>query len=427
MIDWIAGDTLGLALPAHSAALREGGAAFLTKAFQATGALTGGNSVTAITRFEECPGGSTGRKLLLSVRYATPSPELHQDLFVKFSRDFDNALRDGARIQMEREVRFALLSRTPGFPIAVPTCYFADFHSESGTGILISQRVDFGRDGVEPHYEKCLDYRMPEPLQHYRALVRALARLAGTHKSGRLPPSVEHDFPFDADQLTVSRREPYTPQQIRNRVDRYAQFAAAHPRLLPDNVRSPAFLARLADEAPRFIAVVPAAMEKLAGERDLIALCHWNANVDNAWFWRDAAGELSCGLMDWGNASRMNVAMALWGALSAAETALWDDHLPELLALFVREYRASGGPDIATADLKRHLQLYAASMGLAWLLDVPALLTRLVPDLAEVESRFDPRISDNEAVRAPLQMLTVFLNLWDAQDMRRVLRELECD
>jgi len=27
----------------------------------------------------------------------------------------------------------------------------------------------------------------------------------------------------------------------------------------------------------------------------LIALCHWNANIDNAWFWRDEASVLRCG------------------------------------------------------------------------------------------------------------------------------------
>jgi hypothetical protein len=66
----------------------------------------------------------------------------------------------------------------------------------------------------------------------------------------------------------------------------------------------------------------PAIWQYLAGNSDYIALCHWNANVDNAWFYTDAAGELQCGLMDWGCVGRMNVAMAVWGALSAAETAL---------------------------------------------------------------------------------------------------------
>jgi len=424
-IDWTRGDSLGLDIPAHANALKSAGEEFLTRAFHATGVLGDGNHVTAITRCEECPGGSTGRKLWLSVRYASPSPALHEDLFVKFSRDFDDALRDRGRMQMAREVRFALLSRHPAFPIPVPACYFADFHRSSGTGILITQRIGFGSEGVEPHYGKCLDYRMPEPLAHYAALIRALARLAGTHQAGRLPASIGQDFPIDVSQLAVSSREPYTPQQIRHRVDRFAQFALAHPHLLPANLRAPGFIARLEDEAPRFMAVVPAAMATLASQRDLIALCHWNANVDNAWFWRNATGELECGLLDWGNVSQMNLAMALWGCLSAAEISLWDDHLSPLLDLFAREYRASGGPDISVTELTHHLQLYAISMGLAWLLDVPALLSRLVPDLAQVGNRFDTRISDNEAVRAPLQMMTVFLNLWETHDMAQVLRELE--
>ncbi|HYP62615.1 MAG TPA: hypothetical protein VEQ16_01935, partial [Acidocella sp.] len=72
--DWVRGDDTGLLLPAHMRALREGGVEFLTRAFRAIGTLGADNSVTAITRFEECPGGSTGRKLFLSVAYEKPVP-----------------------------------------------------------------------------------------------------------------------------------------------------------------------------------------------------------------------------------------------------------------------------------------------------------------------------------------------------------------
>jgi hypothetical protein len=85
---------LGLQVPAYSGALRAGGEAFLTEAFRVGGVLAADNTVTRITRFEECPGGSTGRKLLLSVPYEKPAPELYTDLFVKFSRDFDDEIRD---------------------------------------------------------------------------------------------------------------------------------------------------------------------------------------------------------------------------------------------------------------------------------------------------------------------------------------------
>ena len=77
---------------------------------------------------------------------------------------------------MEPEVRFAALSRAPGFPIAVPDVLFGDYQRESGTGVLITERILFGRNGIERQYHKCLDYDMPEAAEHYRALLTALAR-----------------------------------------------------------------------------------------------------------------------------------------------------------------------------------------------------------------------------------------------------------
>lgn len=56
--------------------------------------------------------------------------------------------------------------------------------------------------------------------------------------------------------------------------------------------------------------------------------------------------------------------------------------------------------------------LYAAPMGVACLLDVPVLI-RMRFDEATPDSRMDPRIKDDESVRAPLQMLCNLLNLWE--------------
>ena len=108
-------------------------------------------------------------KLLLTVEYDKPGTHTH--LFVKFSRDFDDPIRDRGKTQMESEVLFASLSREPGFPITVPAAQFADYHRDTGTGLLISERIQLGTNGIERQYHKCLDYEMPEPLDHYRALV----------------------------------------------------------------------------------------------------------------------------------------------------------------------------------------------------------------------------------------------------------------
>jgi hypothetical protein len=421
IIDWVGGDILGMELPAHGAALAQAGAPFLTQAFRATGALTSDNHVIGITRLQECSGGSTGRKFLLDVEYQQPCPALHTALFVKFSRDFDDEIRDRGRDQLEPEVRLALLSRDPGFPIAVPACYFADYHRDSGTGVLITQRVPFGRDGIEPLYAKCLDYEVPEPLAHYQALVRALARLAGTHKAGKLPASVEREFAFDAAQADASLTLRYNVEQLLKRVQRLADFAADYPGLLPDNIRTDTFFEQLRTELPRFVAHEAAIRQWLRSDDHYIALIHWNANIDNGWFWRDQRGELQCGLLDWGGVGQMNVALALWGALSGAETALWDNHLDALLTLFIDEFRGCGGPALEHRRLKQQLLLYVAMMGISWLLDGPARIRPQLPPPSPTLTCRDPAIRDSELVRTVLQMMVNVLNLWQRHGFGKIL------
>lgn len=420
---WVRGDALGLELPAHPAALREGGSEFLTRAFQAFGLLAPDNRVVRITECEDCAGGSTGRKLRLSVRYARPQPDLHEALFVKFSRDFDDALRDRGRTQMAQECAFARLSRDPAFPIVVPACLYADYHAESGTGLLITQRIAFGRDGIEPQHGKCLDDALPKPEAHYAAILTALARLAGADKAVRLSVPVGVTG-FDGEAHAVAHRVSYTAEQLRKRVERYGDFSAGYPGLIPEHLRTPAFLAALMTHAVRVPALEAKIHHELARTREHIALSHWNANIDNAWFWTGSDGVLRCGLLDWGCAGRMNIAMAIWGALSGAETVLWERHFDALLGLFVEEFHRSGGPPLSPEALKHHVLLYVGLMGLNWLLDVPAYLLRNIPDLAEVQSRHDPRIRDDEAARTQLHMLIVFLNLLQTQGFGSALDKL---
>ena len=410
---WVAGDQFGMPFPADTEALRAGGTRFLTEAFRATGALDG-NSVARITELHEVAGGSTGRKVVLSVEYDATSPGLQSQLFVKFSRDFDNAIRDRGKTQMEPEVRFASLSRAAEFPIAVPRVMFGDYHAQTGTGILITERITFGGNGIERQYHKCLDYEMPEPLEHYRALLTALARLAGAHRSGRLPADLTASFPLDVQAATVGDRAPQSRDELDRRLTQLTEFAETHPGLLPANVVAAEFWSRLRADAPRIAANENFVARQLAADADYVALCHWNANVDNAWFWRDGgdASGLHCGLMDWGCVSQMNLGMALWGAMSGAETSLWDRHLDELLHVFVTEVARCGGPALDPNRLRRHTLLYAAAMGVAWLLDVPALIRKRF-GASVPGDRTDPRIKDDESVRAPLQMLSNLLNLWE--------------
>jgi hypothetical protein len=409
------GDATGLSFPAHAQALRSAGEAFLTAAFHAFGSLSTENRVTRITRLEHCPGGSTGHKLFLSVEYERPDPVLHTELFVKFSRDFTDSRRDHGRYEMEPEARFAAISRLPGFPISVPTAYFADYHHDSGTGMIITARIAFGEGRIEPHRIKCLDHCLDDPLAYYRAIVTALARLAAAHKAGRLAPDIAERFPYDP---ATASSDPilYSEDGLRAVLAHDADFAARCPQLLPARVRSPEFIEKMKFDAFRIRAHEASIQRFLRGNSDLIALCHWNAHIDNAWFWRNSAGALHCGLIDWGRVNQITMGAALWGCLSAAHHDIWEHHLDELLALFAGEYHEHGGARIATEELEMHLMLHVASMGVARVLAFPEIVLFRLPEAATAAGPRDPMFLRSDPARNCLHIYTVFLNLWRTRD-----------
>ena len=377
---WVPGDGTGLAIPADAQALRQGGADYLTHIFRACGVLDAANRVTEIREFAPFVAGGTGSKLQLAVAYAQPTAGLQTQLFVKFSRNFADPIRDRVRFMLQPEIQFAALSREPGFPIVVPECYFADFHQSSGTGMLITGRIPYGENGVEPQHVKCMDHVLPDPVGHYRAIMKALGCLSGTHRAGRLPAGFYQVFPFQRQQAMAADPLRYRGDQLARRLSRLQTFASSYPQLLPDNVRDPVFLRQFADQAPQLVAREQAIRQWLYSDDDMIALCHWNANVDNAWFWQDDSGELTCGLMDWGAVGQMNVAKSIYGAFSGANPVLWDNHLDEMLATFADAYQACGGPRLTLETLRSQVLLVTGLMGVGYLLDAPAIIERRLGD-----------------------------------------------
>ena len=427
MLDHFTGDATGLVIPAHAEALRADGPAFLTRAFRAFGSLAADNAVTRIAAFEPCPGGSTGAKFFLTLDYAKAGPGLLTDLFVKFSRDFTDERRDArGRWEMASEARFAPLSRQPGFPIAVPAAMFGDYHMASGSGLIITQRIAYGAGGIEPHRRKCLDHQtLGDPLPHYREVVTALARLAAAHKSGRLGGEIEARFPFDP---ASGSADPIRHDEagLRAELNHCFDYARDCPLLLPAELRTAEFVDRLAADA-LLIRTREADIQRfLTGDPRMIALCHWNAHIDNCWFWRDAARALHCGLIDWGRVGQITLGSALWGGLSAAHEAIWEHHLDELLALFVGEYAVHGGPVITLDELTFHLRLHVAAMGVARMLAFPEVIRFRLPGCINASGPLDP-LFDPVAVdpaRNSMHIYAMFLSFWRKYDVGGAVREL---
>lgn len=420
----VVGAHTGVAFPTSLDHLLDQGAAFLTRAFRATGAITPDNEVTAIAATKEFFGGGMGRKLCLTLDYARDEPGLHRELFAKFPREFGDPLRELFGPLMEPEVRFALLSMRPDFPVAVPKCYFADYDPATVSGLLITERVPYGNGSIEPCPDKCMDYRLADPLPYYEALTRSMAELAGAHKAGRLGDDLPNQFPFDPDVIDAGSRIPYDRAALDSQLSKLRDFAAAAPQLFPG----------LTDYMETFIAEAPLVLDlelpirrALNSRADMVALCHWNMNVDNAWFWHDDTGVLQAGLLDWGSVGQMNVAQAFFGMTCAAEPDFLAAHKAELIDQFVTEYAARGGPVIAATDLAFLLKLSVAVLGIAWMLDAPSLVAQEVPDFASVTDRTDPKIADNFLARAQAHLLRVLISEWRQDDIGGALRQFAAE
>ncbi len=424
-IDHFTGDRTGLSIPAHTEAFEQGGAAFLTEAFRAFGALDEDNAVARIVRLDHCPGGSTGKKLYLTVEYDKPDPALHTQLFVKFSRDFDDARRDDpGRFEMQPEVPFAWLSAQSDFPIAVPKPYFADYDDETGTGLIVTECIAYGEDGIEPHRRKCLDHKtLDEPLPYYRAVTTTLARLCAAHKSGALSPDIDTVFPFDPVRGSADPIR-YDADGLRAELQICFDFARDAPQLIPADLRSDAFMAKMERDAFLIRENEAAIQQYLVGNPDMVALAHWNAHIDNCFFRRDAEGNLECGFIDWGRVGQITFGSILWGGLSAAHHDIWDHHIDELLALFCEEYAAHGGPVVSHEALAEHLTLHMAAMGVARVLAFPEVIRFRLPECIDASDPYDSMFEPVDPARNCLRIYTNFLKFWRGRDFGAAVERL---
>ncbi|PLK27609.1 hypothetical protein [Novosphingobium sp. TH158] len=423
-MDLFTGDATGLRIPAHPAALLAAGPEWLTMALRQFGSLAPDNAITAFTA-EPCPGGSTGKKLFLTLETLRPEPGLDRVVFAKFSRDFDDERRDRQRDEMEGEARLVALSRGAQFPIRVPRGYFADYHADSGTGLVITERIAFGENGIEPHRRKCLDWQtMDGPLEYYSATVSALARLAAAHRSGALGADIEARFPWDpqvgnADPIRQTRAE------LAAQIAQCRAFARDCPHLMPPALSEPAFLDRMEQDAWLVYENDQAIRGFLAADPRLISLNHWNSNIDNAWFWREH-GTLHCGLIDWGRFGQITFGAALWGGLCAAHHDIWQHHLDRLLSLFVAQYHAHGGPRVTLVELRQHLHVHMALMGTARMLAAPEVIRFRMPECVTASGPRDPMFLPVSAdpARNYTSIYTALMLTWEREDFGATLREI---
>lgn len=390
--DVVPGDHYGLAFPFTLQMVHEWGPEFLTEAFRASGVMSPDNRVTAIVAFEKLTLMGASERAFLTIAYERAEPALQTELFVKVP-PADPHHKFGLSASSHGEVEMLRLSRSGALPVTIPKYYYGDFCSQTSNYLLITERIPYGVPPVEPAYRKGSDHLIPDIEAHYRALAQALARLVAAHKIGTLGHEVETAFPFPR----AARRFDPIPE-AEAKIDTLIDFVGRiAPQLFVKAGTNPEFLRRWRADLLLGLEYKDAVIAYLHGDVDYTGLCHPNLNIDNAWYWRDQAGTLQVGLLDWGGVGQMSIAQALSGMLMMPDPDSYVRLVHDVICTFITEYEQKSGLALDPDELLFQYRASVFSTAICTILSiVVGHLSRFSEtDYRSMKDRFDPRIQES--------------------------------
>jgi len=255
---------------------------------------------------------------------------------------------------------------------------------------------------VEPAYDKFLDdEQLSDPIEYYRIMTQANARMAGWYKAGRLGDAVKMQV-FFFDQTKMIPPSGLPEAEFKSKLKMGEDLLKTMAHFFPSGLINDTNL----KEWRRVLNIVNAYKPEilaLAGSNDdYLAVAHGNLNVDNTWWWRDVEKKLHVGVLDWGGLGKVCLPNKLWWSFYSCELHLLENHLDELLQLFVDTYKQEGGPSLDVEVVRRDFFLAALDQCVGLLGAIPAIY-RVIPKKAwtagEVKDRNDKRLRDSFLTR----------------------------
>jgi hypothetical protein len=337
------GDMTRLVFPFTYEAVSQIDPKWLTKAFQKFGSLKQGESVSKIVSHKQFVGGGAGDKCILEVEYAGTSRKLHTKLFCKFPlKEIKQNFRWDDHI--EGEVAFMTFFARQ-VPVKNATPYFADYCSETTNYLVITEYVDF--TGLIPPIDKCNDFEQVGSaagvLNRYKIIMTKLADMAVAL------PLCSHRACRVLNECIIERGMRYHPSS--HGFDQGLQYVHLNRHLFSAAADGKLDLPAIKHSFVQMDQDLEMLKAYLQEDPSYFGYCHFNANMDNAWFVPGEDGEASdCGLVDWGGFRWCNYAAAIWGAMNTAHHIVVDDER-ELIDAFVERYNKTSKRPAIDADM----------------------------------------------------------------------------
>ena len=426
------GHVYGLHFPFTIEMIREFGAAWLTKALRAAGTLPEDNAVVRIADLKEFVGGSAARKCFITVEYAREDAGmLSTELFCKYP--FPTSQLTPAGRKALYAMRFFMNNDAPeldfmrilsrGAPSFGPRYAFGDICLETGTCLLITEKLEVPPHGTDVGpYElesipfKSVDYLLDEPFAYYEAITSAAARLAAWGKSEK---RVQHIFPPPMYPIAYIMS---TKRKLPSFFDFLFEVA---PSLTPAALQTDWLRRTVLEVLPDVERHQKAILTYLYADPDCCGFIHPNMNLDNGLFWRDDAGKLEAGFIDWGRFRNSNYMIGLVnGYMCCDECEMLVGKDSALLEAFARAHKLAGGPTLDVATLREHYLLAWLHLGLTCIAVIDeiyefgALVGLDKAGWKTVEDYKDPRIFSMPNYRVGMvHMIRTFVYIWHHHDL----------
>lgn len=417
------------------------GAAWMTKAFHAAGTIPKDNKVSKIIGTKPLTGGGACLKALIEIQYAKPDPNLATKLFMKYPFDYENKLQRSDRMNSSVMIQGMEIAEIDSYrllecylPFPMPRFYFGDVSNETTNFIIITDLVkwgdkkkklaDFKPFEVEPAYDKFLDDdQFENPIEYYRLMTSSNATMAGWYKAGKFgtPEELGYFFP-DGSQ---GAPPPLQDAELQRKIKMGEEFITNVGKVLfPKDLLTDWHV----KEWKRVLALYNCYSGEAAwfagANPDYTAIMHGNMNPDNTWWWRNEQKELQIGVLDWGGLSKVAFGPKLWWSYYACEFHMLENHLDELLQLFIDTYAKEGGTALDKEILRRDFFLSALNQAVGILGAIP-MIYRVIPKKVwdTVKDRHDQRLQDNFLTRMYVMGFVLIYTMIFRFDLGKVVED----
>lgn len=352
-------------------------------------------------------------KALITVQYATPDKNLHEELFVKVPFNQDNNLMwrmnmsffgdpDGGEVSAYQFLQHLL-------PFRTPKMYFVDMSRATTNYIIVTEQIPFMPKGMDsrpyeivPTIGKFQDFELQDACQPIYALLRAMARMIAWDKQGRFEHVREifeestyarmggREAVVKAIQAGKEAKKQATKEQLRERLknEMLKAIAAQNEKkqkhfagqvdkfiywlrdlgknLFPADCKEEDFLENFRKQMlliGKLSGAIAMWTEQEEGHDEFYGLIHPNLQIDNGFFWKDEEGMYHAGLLDWGGCGYYPHPGVLLNIMSTAQAQHFLEHEDKWFQCFVDEIKRFGGPEIDAEKFKRIVRLnYAAGV-----------------------------------------------------------------